>query len=190
VFQSSWNPSSQGREHALMLKVSSFSGSEKHCRFNEGRGCEVNWSCSGTVLVQLNGRTAGFHKGKFQFLDRRNQMLARERGNARRFARFGEKNSQWKCQRDIGKIMSRKIKGVLDKNSGYETLCRIYWILWGGSFNTFNIEELTKRGFSKYRTMLSENRCWLTFENLCMVSSIKTLNEVRLKYWNIYHTYI
>jgi hypothetical protein len=40
---------------------------------------------------QRNRRTSGLHKGRFQFLDRRNQMLAGEKNNARRFAHCDEK---------------------------------------------------------------------------------------------------
>jgi hypothetical protein len=77
--------------------------------------------------VQLNGRIAGLHKGNFQFLDKRNQMLTDKRSNARRIAHSAEKivNDLEIVSGDIGKSVSRKIKSVLDKNSGYETLCSI-----------------------------------------------------------------
>ena len=44
VFHCPWNPSSQGGERGLLLQftVAIFSGSEKHCRFNEDGGCEDN----------------------------------------------------------------------------------------------------------------------------------------------------
>jgi hypothetical protein len=90
---------------------------------------------------------------------------------------------------DIGKMVSRKMKSVLDKNSGYETLCSISRILTGESFSTLNIEELTasdlvhfkyapivsadvERSFSKYKNVLSDNRRSLTFENLRMLTVI------------------
>jgi hypothetical protein len=42
-----------------------------------------------------------------------------------------------KCQGTFGKMVSRKMKSVLIKNSGYETLCSISRILTGESFSTF-----------------------------------------------------
>jgi hypothetical protein len=102
-------------------------------------------------------------------------------------------------------MMSRKTESVLVKNSGYETLCSISRILTGESFSTFNIEEElpasdlvhlkytpivsadVERSFSKYKNVFSDNRRSLTFKNLRMLtSSVATLNEVTLKYWNIY----
>jgi hypothetical protein len=43
----------------------------------------------------------------------------------------------------IGKMVSRKVKRVLGKNSGYETFRSISRILTEESFSTFNIKELT-----------------------------------------------
>jgi hypothetical protein len=40
-----------------------------------------------------------------------------------------------------GNLVSRKVKSVLNKNSGYETLCSISRIMTGESFSTFNTEE-------------------------------------------------
>jgi hypothetical protein len=52
-------------------------------------------------------------------------------------------NNLEKVSGNIGTMMSRKMKNVLDKNSSYEILCRIFRILIGESFSNFNIEELT-----------------------------------------------
>jgi hypothetical protein len=53
-----------------------------------------------TVLVLA----VGLQEGKFQFLDRRNQMLAGGRNNARRFACSRGKNLE-KLSRDIGEMV-------------------------------------------------------------------------------------
>jgi hypothetical protein len=100
-----------------------------------------------------------------------------------------------KVSGDIGKMVSRKMKSVLDKNSGHETLCRISGILIGESFSTLNIvEELTardlvhfkyapivsadvERSLSKYKNVLSDNRRSLTFENLRMLTVIYCNSE-------------
>ncbi|PNF19043.1 hypothetical protein B7P43_G11713 [Cryptotermes secundus] len=100
-----------------------------------------------------------------------------------------------KVSGDIGKMVSRKMKSVLDKNLGYETLCSISQILSGESFSAFSIEEeLTasdlvhfkyapvvsadvERSFSKYKNVLSDSRHALTFKNLRMLTVIYCNSE-------------
>jgi hypothetical protein len=93
-------------------------------------------------IMQMEGH--GLHKVKIRFFDRRNDVLEEERSRAKIFARSGgeKKNDLDKVSWDIGNMVSRKLKNFLDKNSGYETLCRISGILTRESFISFNIEEI------------------------------------------------
>jgi hypothetical protein len=92
-----------------------------------------------------------------------------------------------KVSGDIGKMFSRKMKSVLDKNSGYEIVCSISHIPTGELFITFSTEELTasdlvyfkyaptvsvyvERCFFTYKNVLSNNRHSLTFNNPYMLT--------------------
>ena len=147
-------------------------------------------------LIEMEGQLA-FIKANFSSLTEGIQCL-QEKGAAledslalvKKIASDLEKVSG-----DIGKMVSRKMKSVLDKNSGYETLCSISRILSGESFSAFSIEEeLTasdlvhfkyapivsadvERSFSKYKNVLSDNRRSLTFENLRMLTVIYCNSE-------------
>ena len=88
---------------------------------------------------------------------------------------------------EVGRRVSKKVESVLDKNSGYKTLCHISQVLTGEAFDTSCIEEdLTasdlayfkyapvvsadvERSFSQYKNILSDNRRPLTIENLRML---------------------
>jgi hypothetical protein len=123
--------------------LQSFSGSENHCRFN---GTEDTGAIE-SAQEQFSCRTMEEHglcKGKFQFLGRRNEMLAQEKGamieDSLALVRIVADHLK-KVSRNIGKMGSRKWKSFLDKSSGYETICTIPGILTGESFISFNIEE-------------------------------------------------
>jgi hypothetical protein len=103
-------------------------------------------------------------------------------------------NDKEKVSGDTGKFVWRKMKYVLDQNSGYVTISWISRILTGESFNTSHIEELTasdlvhskytpvvsadvETSFSKYNNVLSDNRRSHTFENLLMLTVIYCNSE-------------
>lgn len=90
------------------------------------------------------------------------------------------------CEGEIGKTVSQKMKLVLEKNQGYQIMCKISEILKGENCDVSVLEEefsprdltsfkyapLTsvdvERSFSMFRNVLSENRQSFTPKNLEM----------------------
>lgn len=88
------------------------------------------------------------------------------------------------AQNKIGKAVQLKMKTVLEKNSGFKSICTVSTILNGEEVSKLelpkdlNLDDMTylkfapitsvdvKRSFSTYKALLADNRRSFLFENL------------------------
>jgi len=97
---------------------------------------------------------------------------------------------------EIGIAIQNKLKMVLEKNTGFETLSKISKIIDGNESDTahfpdeFNIDDITymkfapitsvdvERSFSCYKTLLADNRRSFVFENLKELLIVQCNNTI------------